>query len=165
LKKIRLLKLIKMENKIIIATNRKAYRNYIIEEKYEAGMVLEGSEVKSVRNRNVNFKDSYATVKNGEVILHSLHISPYNKIGYERIVPDKDRKLLLNRREINRIMGRTTQRGYTIIPLKIYLKGKYVKVELGLAKGKKKYDKRRDIMEREYEREKERALKDYKKVV
>lgn len=154
-----------MENKIIIATNRKAYRNYIIEEKYEAGMVLEGSEVKSVRNRNVNFKDSYATVKNGEVILHSLHISPYNKIGYERIVPDKDRKLLLNRREINRIMGRTTQRGYTIIPLKIYLKGKYVKVELGLAKGKKKYDKRRDIMEREYEREKERALKDYKKVV
>lgn len=154
-----------MENKIIIATNRKAYRNYIIEEKYEAGMVLEGSEVKSVRNRNVNFKDSYATVKNGEVILHSLHISPYNKIGYERIVPDKDRKLLLNRREINRIMGRTTQRGYTIIPLKIYLKGKYVKVELGLAKGKKKYDKRRDIMKREYEREKERALKDYKKVV
>jgi len=154
-----------MENKIIIATNRKAYRDYIIEEKYEAGMVLEGSEVKSVRNRNVNFKDSYATVKNGEVILHSLHISPYNKIGYERIVPDKDRKLLLNRREINRIMGRTTQRGYTIIPLKIYLKGKYVKVELGLAKGKKKYDKRRDIMEREYEREKERALKDYKKVV
>lgn len=154
-----------MENKIIIATNRKAYRNYIIEEKYEAGMVLEGSEVKSVRNRNVNFKDSYATVKNGEVILHSLHISPYNKIGYERIVPDKDRKLLLNRREINRIMGRTTQRGYTIIPLKIYLKGKYVKVELGLAKGKKKYDKRKDIMKREYEREKERALKDYKKVV
>ncbi|GAG57392.1 unnamed protein product, partial [marine sediment metagenome] len=89
-------------------------------------MVLEGSEVKSVRSRNVNFKDSYATVKNGEVILHSLHISPYNKIGYERIVPDKDRKLLLNRREINRIMGRTTERGYTIIPLKIYLKGKYV---------------------------------------
>ncbi|GAG57388.1 unnamed protein product [marine sediment metagenome] len=154
-----------MENKIIIATNRKAYRNYIIEEKYEAGMVLEGSEVKSVRSRNVNFKDSYATVKNGEVILHSLHISPYNKIGYERIVPDKDRKLLLNRREINRIMGRTTERGYTIIPLKIYLKGKYVKVELGLAKGKKKYDKRRDIMKREYEREKERALKNYKKVV
>lgn len=154
-----------MENKIIIATNRKAYRDYIIEEKYEAGMVLEGSEVKSVRNRNVNFKDSYATVKNGEVILHSLHISPYNKIGYERIVPDKDRKLLLNRREINRIMGRTTQRGYTIIPLKIYLKGKYVKVELGLAKGKKKYDKRRDIMKREHEREEERALKDYKKVV
>lgn len=154
-----------MENKIIIATNRKAYRNYIIEEKYEAGMVLKGSEVKSVRKRNVNFKDSYATVKNGEVILHSLHISPYNKIGYERIVPDKDRKLLLNRREINRIMGRTTQRGYTIIPLKIYLKGKYVKVELGLAKGKKKYDKRRDIMKREHEREKERALKNYKKVV
>jgi len=154
-----------MENKIIIATNRKAYRNYIIEEKYEAGMVLEGSEVKSVRNRNVNFKDSYATVKNGEVILHSLHISPYNKIGYERIVPDKDRKLLLNRREINRIMGRTTQRGYTIIPLKIYLKGKYVKVELGLAKGKKKYDKRRDIIKKDQEREQERTLKELKIVL
>jgi len=150
---------------VIIATNRKAYRDYIIEEKYEAGIVLKGSEVKSVRNRNVNFKDSYATVKDGEVILHSLHISPYNKIGYERIVPDKDRKLLLKKREINRIMGRTTQRGYTIIPLKIYLKGKYVKVELGLAKGKKKYDRRRDIIKKDQEREQERTLKELRKVL
>jgi len=154
-----------MIDKVIIATNRKAYRDYIIEEKYEAGIVLKGSEVKSVRNRNVNFKDSYATVKDGEVILHSLHISPYNKIGYERIVPDKDRKLLLKKREINRIMGRTTQRGYTIIPLKIYLKGKYVKVELGLAKGKKKYDRRRDIIKKDQEREQERTLKELRKVL
>ncbi len=154
-----------MIDKVIIATNRKAYRDYIIEEKYEAGIVLKGSEVKSVRNRNVNFKDSYATVKDGEVILHSLHISPYNKIGYERIVPDKDRKLLLKKREINRIMGRTTERGYTIIPLKIYLKGKYVKVELGLAKGKKKYDKRRDIIKKDQEREQERTLKELRKVL
>ncbi|MBA7600830.1 SsrA-binding protein [subsurface metagenome] len=154
-----------MENKIIIATNRKAYRDYIIEEKYETGISLKGSEVKSVRNRNVNFKDSYATVKKGEVILHNLHISPYEKIGYEKIIPDRDRKLLLKRREINRIMGRTTERGYTIVPLKIYLKGKYVKVELGLAKGKKKYDKRRDIIKRDQEREQERALKEYEKGV
>ena len=154
-----------MTNKVIIATNRKAYRDYVIEEKYEAGIVLKGSEVKSIRNRAVNFKDSYAIVRNGEVILQNLHISPYTKIGYERIVPDKERKLLLNRREINRIMGRTTERGYTIIPLKIYLKGKYVKVELGLAKGKKKYDKRRDIIKKDQEREQERTLKELRKIL
>lgn len=154
-----------MINKIIIATNRKAYRDYKIEEKYEAGLVLKGAEVKSIRNRKVNFKDSYATVRNGEIILHNLHISTYNKTGYERIKTDRDIKLLLNRREINRIMGRTTEKGYTIVPLKIYLKDKYMKVEIGLAKGKRKYDKRREIIKREQEREKERALKEYKKML
>ncbi len=143
----------------MIITNRKARRDYQILETYEAGMVLEGTEVKSLRQGRANLKDSFARVEKGEVFLHNMHISPYPNASHFNHDPDRRRKLLLHRWEIKRLLGKTAERGLTLIPLKLYFKGKVAKVELGLCKGKRLYDKRKDIAEREAKRDLERRLK------
>lgn len=144
----------------VVATNRKAHHDYNIEETYEAGLVLVGSEVKSLREGRVSLKESYADVKRGEAYLYNMHIAPYGKSGAYSPDPRRTRKLLLNKVEIRRLIGRVKERGYTLVPLKVYFKGPYAKVELGLAKGKSKYDKRRKMAERDAKREIERALKE-----
>ncbi|OPL14737.1 MAG: SsrA-binding protein [Firmicutes bacterium ML8_F2] len=144
----------------IISTNRKARHDYHIEETCEAGIVLTGTEVKSVRNSRVNLKDSYARVENGELFLYNMHISPYepgNRFNHD---PLRVRKLLMHRIEINRMAGKIKEKGYALIPLRIYLSGGLIKIELGLARGKKLYDKRRDIAERDSKREMERAFRE-----
>jgi len=145
----------------IIAKNRKAYHDYFIEETYEAGIVLTGTEVKSVRLGKVNLKDSYADVKQGEVFLHNMHISPYEKGNIFNRDPLRDRKLLLNRREINKLIGYIQQKGYALIPLQVYLSRGLVKVQLAVAKGKKLYDKRSDAAKRDAQRSIERTFKEY----
>ncbi len=144
----------------VIATNRKAYHLYHIVDIYEAGIVLVGTEVKSLREGKVSFKDSYATVEKGEVLLHNLHISPYDQASRFNHDPTRTRKLLLHRGEIKRLLGKTTERGFTLVPLKIYFKGKVAKVELALAIGKKLFDRRKAIKDREVQRELRRALKE-----
>ena len=144
----------------VVATNRKAYHDYFIEEKFEAGIVLKGTEVKSLRDRRVNLQDSYADVKEGEVFLHHCHISPYSHGNMMNHDPIRTRKLLLHRKEINKLLGKTQQKGLTLIPLRIYFSERgQVKVELGLAKGKKQHDRRESIKAREAGREVERAIK------
>ena len=133
-----------MNNKLI-AKNPTAYHNYFIEDKIEAGIVLFGTEIKSIRSGKVNLKDSYANIKKGEVYICGMHISPYEHGNIFNKDPLRDRKLLLNKREINRLIGLIKQKGYTLIPISIYFKGNFVKVELGIGKGKKLYDKRQDI--------------------
>jgi len=143
-----------------VAVNRKARHDYFIEETYEAGIVLTGSEIKSVRAGRVNLRDSYAIVKDGEVWLLNVHIAPYQQASsHERHDPRRTRKLLLHRRQINRLAGKVQAKGYTLVPLRIYLKDNRAKVEIALARGKKLYDKRRAIAEREAQREMERAIK------
>lgn len=137
----------------IISTNREARRDYTISDLFEAGIVLLGSEVKSLRENKVSLKESYATVKNGEIYLINSHISEYHHASRENHNPKRDRKLLLNKKEINKLMGRVTEQGYTLIPTKIYFKGPYVKVEIGVARGVKRYDKREAIKKRDTERE------------
>lgn len=149
------------ENKIIIAQNRKALRDFFILNTYEAGIVLEGCEVKSIRNHRLNLKDSYGRIRNDELLLYNMHISPYSKSRAEDINPTKTRKLLMHRREINRIAGKLIDRSLTLVPLRVYMIKNKVKVELALAKGKAKRDKRRDIQNREHELEIKRALKKY----
>lgn len=147
----------------VVATNRKAYHDYFIEEKFEAGMVLKGTEVKSLRERRVNLQDSYASVKEGEVFLHHCHISPYSHGNVMNHDPIRTRKLLLHRKEINKLLGKTQQKGLTLIPLRIYFSAQgRAKVELGLAKGKKQHDRRASIKAREAGREVERAMKERK---
>jgi SsrA-binding protein len=147
----------------VVATNRKAYHDYFIEEKFEAGMVLKGTEVKSLRDRRVNLQDSYASVKEGEVFLHHCHISPYSHGNLMNHDPIRTRKLLLHRKEINKLLGKTQQKGLTLVPLRIYFSGRgRAKVELGLAKGKKQHDRRASIKAREAGREVERAMKERK---
>lgn len=144
----------------IAATNRKAYYDYAIEEKFEAGLVLRGTEVKSIREGRVNLQDSFATIKEGEVFLHQCHISPYSHGNMMNHDPTRPRKLLLHRKEINKLMGRTQQQGLTIVPLKIYFsKRGHAKVEIALAKGKKHHDRRESIKAREAGREMQRALR------
>lgn len=134
--------------------NRKAERNYQIFQKIEAGIVLTGNEIKSIRAGRVNFLDSYAKVENGEVWLYNLHISPYAKSSFQEEKPDRKRKLLLNKREIDRWARQSEQRGFTLVPLRLYINEKgLAKLELGLAKGKKKYEKRETIKERDMKRE------------
>lgn len=145
----------------IIATNRKAYHDYFIEETIEAGIELKGTEVKSVRLGHVNLKDSFARVENGEVFLYNMHISPYEKGNIFNVDPMRDRKLLLHKHEINRLAGYVQQKGYTLIPLKIYLKRGKIKVELAVAKGKKLYDKREAIAKRDAELEIRKKMKEY----
>lgn len=146
-----------------VATNRKAYHDYFIEEKFEAGIVLKGTEVKSLRDRRVNLQDSYADVKDGEVLLHHCHISPYSHGNIMNHDPMRTRKLLLHRKEIDKLLGKTHEKGLTLIPLRIYFSGSgRAKVELGLAKGKKQYDRRESIKAREAGREVERAIKERK---
>ena len=145
----------------VIATNRKAYHDYFIEEKFEAGIVLQGTEVKSLRDGRVNLQDSYASVREGEVFLHHCHISPYSHGNIMNHDPMRVRKLLLHKKEIDKVMGKTQLKGLTLIPLRIYFsKRGHAKVELGLAKGKKLHDRRDTIKSREAGREVERAIKE-----
>jgi SsrA-binding protein len=143
----------------LIATNRKAYHDYHILETYEAGIVLTGTEVKSVREGKVNLKDSYATIKNGEAFVLNMHISPYHHGTAFNHEPTRTRKLLLHKQEIARLAGKVKERGLTLVPLKIYIKNGYVKLELALAKGKKVYDRRADIAKRDMDRELKREMK------
>jgi SsrA-binding protein len=146
-----------------IATNRKARHEYNILETFEAGMVLKGTEVKSLRDGKANLKDSYARVDKGEVVLLNLHISPYEKGNRYNQDPTRPRKLLLRKSQIKRLLGRVTEKGLTLVPLKLYFKGSYAKVELALARGKKLYDKRKSMAERDAERSLRRALKERNK--
>lgn len=136
----------------LIAKNPTAFHNYTIEDKLEAGIVLSGTEIKSIRNGRANLKDSYAIIKNCEVYIVGMHISPYEQGNMFNKDPLRDRKLLLNRHEINKLIGLTKQKGYSLVPLNIYFKGSLVKVELGIGKGKKLYDKREDIAKKDAER-------------
>jgi SsrA-binding protein len=140
-----------------IATNRQASFRYNLLEKLEAGIVLQGSEVKSLRDGGVQLKDAYAEVRDGEVWLRNMHIAPY-KPARENHEPDRPRKLLLHRREIDKLLGATSEKGLTIVPTRVYFSGPRAKVELALAKGKDMYDKRRSIKERDTRREIERAM-------
>ncbi|MCC6036855.1 MAG: SsrA-binding protein SmpB [Armatimonadetes bacterium] len=143
-----------------VTVNRKARHDYEILETYEAGLVLTGPEVKSVRQGKVSLAEAYAKVNKGELWLYNMHIAPYDPVLQRNYDPRQPRKLLMHRREIDRLMGLTQQRGLTLIPLRIYFNERgYAKVELGLAKGKRKVDRRREIMEREMKREVERALR------
>ena len=141
-----------MKNNNLIAKNPSAYHNYDIIDKLETGIVLSGTEIKSIRSGKANLKDCYAIIKNGEVYIVGMHISPYEHGNIFNKDPLRDRKLLLNRREINRLIGLTKQKGYSLIPISLYFKGNLVKVELGIGKGKKLYDKREDIAKKDAER-------------
>ncbi len=140
-----------------IARNKKARHDYFIEETYETGIVLVGTEVKSIRQGKINLKDCYANIKNGEVFVYNLHISPYEQGNIYNVDPVRPRKLLLNKREIRKLIGYITQQGYSLIPLSVYMKNGLVKLELSVAKGKKLYDKRHDIAKRDAERRMQRA--------
>ncbi len=142
-----------------LVTNRRARREYFIEESLEAGLALTGSEIKSVRTGRANLQDSYVTIRDGEAWMLNCHIAPYKQASQDKHEPKRDRKLLLHRREINRLAGRVQAKGYTIIPLRLYLKNNLAKVEIGLARGKKLYDKRADLAKRQAERDIERALR------
>lgn len=143
----------------IVCQNKKAYYDYFIEESIEAGIQLVGTEVKSLREGNANLKDSYVIIKNSEVFLFNCHISPYSHGNILNHDPLRTRRLLLHKKEIERLKGKIQQKGYTLIPLKIYFKGPYAKVEIGLAKGKRQYEKRETIKEREARRDIERAMR------
>jgi len=145
----------------VVATNRKAFHDYHIEDRLEAGIMLRGTEVKSLREGLVNLRDSYASVNHGEVFLHNCHINPYSHGNIMNHEPLRTRKLLLHQKEITQLIGKTQQKGLTLIPLRIYFTPRgHAKVELALAKGKKQYDRRATIKEREAGREVERAMKD-----
>ena len=137
--------------KKIVANNPTARHNYTIEDTYEAGIVLTGTEIKSIRNGKVNLKDSYANIKNGEVFIYGMHISPYEHGNIYNKDPLRTRKLLLNRREINKLTGLIKQKGLTLVPICLYFNGNFLKIELGVCKGKKLYDKRQDIAKRDAE--------------
>ena len=144
----------------VIANNKKAYHEYFVDEKYEAGIALFGTEVKSVRAGQVNLKDSYCSIKNGELFALNVHISPYEKGNIFNREPRRDRKLLMHKREIMKLTGLVTQKGYTLVPLSMYFSGKNVKVEVGLCRGKKLYDKRDSDAEKQANREMDRRMKD-----
>jgi SsrA-binding protein len=143
----------------VLSTNRKAYHDYHIEETYETGVALTGTEIKSVRAGSVNLRDSYAQVRSGELWLLNVHIAPYEPASRQNVNPYRDRKLLMHRKEILRLFGRVQEKGFTLIPLRMYLKKNRAKVEIGLARGKKQYDKREAISKRDAAREMERAVK------
>jgi SsrA-binding protein len=143
-----------------LATNKKAYHDYFVEESFEVGIVLTGTEIKSVRQGGVNLKDCYARIAGGEVILINCHISPYSHGTRANHDPLRARKLLLHKKEISRLIGLTQQRGLTLVPLKMYLKGRRAKIELGLVKGKKTHDKRESIKKKIADREVGRALRE-----
>lgn len=145
--------------KKLISNNKKAFHDYFIDEKIEAGIELFGTEVKSVRTGNVNLKDSYVSLRTGEAILIGMHISPYEQGNIFNRDPLRERRLLLHKKEIMRLIGKTKEKGYSLIPLSVYFLGSKVKVELGLARGKKAYDKRESIAERDAKRSMDRAVK------
>ncbi|ASS90318.1 MAG: SsrA-binding protein SmpB [Bacillaceae bacterium] len=147
----------------LIAQNKKAHHDYFIEETYEAGIVLQGTEIKSIRAGRANLKDAFARVEKGEVFLHNMHISPYEQGNRYNHEPLRTRKLLLHRREINKLIGATKEQGYSLVPLKLYIKNGFAKVLIGLGKGKKKYDKREDLKRKEAKREIERAFQQKQK--
>ncbi len=144
-----------------IATNKKAYHEYFVEEQLEAGIELCGTEVKSLRRNGANLKDAWCTVDDGEMFVKGMHISPYEQGNIFNREPLRPRRLLLHKREIMRLFGLTKQQGYTLIPLSLYFKGSRVKVQVGLCRGKKLYDKRDDAARRDMKREAERALKEH----
>lgn len=147
----------------LIANNKKAYHDYFIEDTYEAGIVLVGTEVKSIRMGQCSVKEAYIKNDGAELFLYGMHVNPYEKGNIFNRDPLRTRKLLLNRGEINKLNGRCKEKGYTIVPLKVYLKGNLVKVEIGLAKGKKLYDKRETLQKNDMRREAERELKERSK--
>ena len=147
-------------NTKLIAKNPTAYHNYTIDSKLEAGIVLSGTEIKSIRTCQVNLKDTYCLIRNGEVYIIGMHISPYEHGNIFNKDPLRNRKLLLNRTEINKLIGLTKQQGYSLIPISLYFKGSIVKLELGIGKGKKLYDKRQDIAKKDAQRQIQRTLKD-----
>lgn len=150
----------KKQTSRIIAQNRKAWHDYFVDEKYEAGIALFGTEVKSIRGGAVNLKDSYCSLKNGELFVIGMHVSPYEKGNIFNREPLRDRKLLMHKREIMKLGGLITQKGYTLVPLSLYFSGKNVKVEIGLCRGKKLYDKRDSAAEKQANREMDRRMKD-----
>ena len=147
------------ESKKIIANDKKAFYDYFIEDKYEAGIELVGTEVKSLRMGKCSIKEAFVRIQKGEVFIYGMHISPYEKGNIFNRDPLRARKLLLHRYEIRKIEGQIAQKGYTLVPLNVYLKGSLMKVEIGLAKGKKQYDKRQDIAKKDQRREAEKQFK------
>jgi SsrA-binding protein len=147
------------KNEKDVAVNRRAYHDYFIDEKYEAGVMLTGTEVKSVRNGRTNLRDGFVRIDNGEAWLENVHISPYAEGNLMNHEPMRSRKLLLLRKEISSLIGKVKQKGYTLIPLRVYFTRNHAKVEVGLARGKRQYDKRQAIAEREAKREMERAVR------
>ena len=149
----------KTESVKLIANNKKARHDYFIEEVYEAGISLHGTEVKSLRLGQCSIKEAFIGIQNGEVFIHKMHINPYEKGNIFNKDPLRVKKLLLHKYEINKLLGKIKEAGYTVVPLRVYLKGSLVKVEIGLAKGKKLYDKRQDIAKKDQEREARRDFK------
>ncbi len=148
----------------LIASNKKARHDFFVDEEFECGLVLTGTEVKSLRENRVTLRDSFATVRKGEVWLHGMHISPYSHGNRANVDPDRARKLLLHKKEIRYLIGKTKERGFTLVPLRLYFApNNKAKVELGLARGKKLYDKRDSIAQRDQQRDVERALRDRQK--
>lgn len=145
----------------LLANNKKAYHDYFIEEKYEAGLSLLGSEVKSIKKGKVSIKESFISDRKGEMFIYGMHVTPYSQAYYKDIDPTRTRRLLLHKKEINKLIGKKTQAGYTVVPLKIYERDGLVKLELALAKGKKQYDKRESIKAKDDKRKMDRALKNY----
>lgn len=136
-----------------IASNKKAYHDYFINDTFEAGIELTGTEIKSIRMGNVNLKDSYASIDHGEMFIHNMHISPYEKGNIFNVEPTRQRKLLVTKKEINKLLGLIKREGITLIPTELYLKGKWAKMKIGIGKGKKLYDKRQAIAKRSAEKE------------
>lgn len=147
------------ENVKLIANNKKAFHDYFIEDKYEAGISLAGTEVKSLRQGKCSIKESFIRIEKGEVFIYGMHISPYEKGNIFNKDPLRVKKLLLHKYEINKMAGKIAEKGYTLVPLQVYFRGSLVKVELGLAKGKKLYDKRQDIAKKDQKREAEKEFK------
>lgn len=145
----------------LLANNKKVYHDYFIEEKYEAGLSLLGSEVKSIKKGKVSIKESFISDRKGEMFIYGMHVTPYSQAYDKDIDPTRTRKLLLHKKEINKLIGKKTQAGYTVVPLKIYERDGLVKLELALAKGKKQYDKRESIKAKDDKRKMDRALKNY----
>ena len=143
----------------LIANNKKAYHDYFIEETYEAGIALHGTEVKSLRMGKCSIKESFGRIEKGEVVIYGMHVSPYEKGNIFNRDPLRVKKLLLHKGEINKLVGKIAEKGFTLVPLKVYFKGSLVKVEIGLAKGKKLYDKRADIAKKDMRREAEKEFK------
>ncbi|MDP1416940.1 SsrA-binding protein SmpB [Peribacillus simplex] len=147
-----------------LAQNKKAYHDFFIEQTFEAGIVLKGTEIKAIRAARVNLKDAFAKIENGEIYLHNMHVSPYEQGNQFNHDPLRTRKLLLHKKEISKLIGATKETGYTIVPLKMYLKNGFAKVLIGLGKGKKQYDKRDDLKKKEAKRDIERAFRDRQKM-
>ena len=143
----------------LIANNKKAFHDYFIEDTYEAGIALAGTEVKSLRMGKCSIKESFVDIDNGEVFIHQMHISPYEKGNIFNKDPLRPKKLLMHKSEIRKLVGKIAEKGYTLVPVEVYFKGSLVKVDIALAKGKKQYDKRQDIAKRDMKRENEREFK------